>query len=393
VRSAYTAGAVQLTATDWAELVAQTYTPPSEAADPTVPGAIRPKSAAYPALPAEQQLHIFLASLPPELIRAPRIDWGRVPTNVRVYLLYGRGAGHPEWAALALASEVVATNGVLPSTVYHHVTVLATMWDHLLARYHLSSVRELTYQHWMDYGSDRQRMRQRTNQIHHYQAAALHLREYLHSLDANTRANLDTVAFPEVPAWFTERFMPAMAFVRETQEVRKAKTHVLVPLATTLVALILERKKAAQRFVDWFRSQVASVEQGELRMPADVEYRGYELDINRDAASVEDVRWVRREVRLRATLWDPRTYVQHRHDRAWLADHVDPGIPKKTRENGHDWIYTPHLPDRYFLQLTEDDSALHPWPIGIVARGGLLSHGHQIRTRSATTAGSRHRVK
>ena len=79
---------------------------------------------------------------------------------------------------------------------------------------------------------------------------------------------------------------------------------------------------------------------------------------------------------MRGTLWDPRTYVQHRHDRAWLADHVYPGIPKVTRDNGHDWIYTLDLPDRHFLQLTEDDSTLHPWPIAIVANGGLVSHGH-----------------
>jgi hypothetical protein len=139
-------------------------------------------------------------------------------------------------------------------------------------------VRELTYQHWMDYGSDRQRMRQRTSQIHHYQAAALHVREYLHSLDINARADLDAAVFPEVPPRFSERFMPATAFRRETQEDRKAKTDVLVPLATTLVALIHERKKAAHRFVEWFRSQVASVEQGELRMPAEVEYYPGRID-------------------------------------------------------------------------------------------------------------------
>ncbi|MBV9896294.1 MAG: hypothetical protein JO020_19185, partial [Chloroflexi bacterium] len=372
MRSAYTAGRVQPAEANWAELIAQTFTPLPKAASPAEPGNIRVKSAAYRALSPEQQLHIFLTSLPAELIRAPRIDWGSVPSKVRVYLLYGGGAHNPDRASLALASGVIAGNGVLPSTVYHHVTALAASWDHLLRRYHLSSVRQLNYEHWMDYGSDRQRMRQRTMQIHHYQAAALHVREYLHSLDATARADLDTVTFPEVPPRFSERFMPATAFRRESQEDRKAKTDVLVPLVTTLVALILERKKAAQRFIDWFRSQVASVDQRELRMPAAVEYRGYELDINRDAASVEDVRWVRREVLLRATLWDPRTYAAHHHDRAWVEDRIAPGTPKAAREKGHEWIYAPDLADRYFLQLHDVDSTQLPWPVSIIAQGGFL---------------------
>jgi len=376
VRSAYTAGAVRAGVVNWAEVLAQPHAPAPTAVDPAFPGSVRPKSAAYQALPPEQQLHVFLASLPPELIRAPCIDWGRVPSKVKVYLLYGRGSRHPDRVPLALASGVIASNGVLPSTVYHHVTAICILWDHLLARYQLRSIRDLTYDHWMDFGADRVRMRQRTAQVHHYQAAALHVREYLHSLPADAQANLKAIPFPEVPPRFGERFMPVRVFQRESQEKRKAKTDVLVPLTTTLVALILERKKAAQRFVEWFGSQVASVERGELRMPADVEYRGYELGVNHDAASVEDVRWVRREVRLRATLWDPRTYVEHHRDRAWVAERLDPGTPRATREKGHEWIYTPDLPDRYFLQL-DDDSAEYPWPIAVVARGGLLSHGRR----------------
>jgi hypothetical protein len=376
VRSAYTAGAAQPTVVNWADLRAEAQWPASSAIDPAVPGSVRPKSAAYQALPPEQQLHIFLASLPPELLQAPRIDWGCVPSKVRVYLLYGRGSKHPDRVPLALASGVIASNGVLPSTVYHHITALVVIWDQLLARYHLHSIRELTYEHWMDFGSDRQRMRQRTVQIHHYQAAALHVREYVQSLAAHVQADLQAITFPDVPPRFTERFMPITSFRREMQEERKAKTDVLVPLATTLVALILERKKAAHRFVEWFRSQVASIEHGELHLPADVEYRGYELGVNHDAASVEDIRWVRREVRLRATLWDPRTYVQNHRDRAWLADRIDPGMPKKARAMGHAWIYEPDLPDRYFLEVRDEPDG-QPWPVSIVAKGGFLGYRHR----------------
>jgi len=116
----------------------------------------------------------------------------------------------------------------------------------------------------MDFGSDHERMRQHKGRIYHYQAASMHLREYAQSLPATSQTELAVFRFPDVPPRFTERFVPVVGFRREIQERRKAKTDVLVPLATTLVALILERKKAAQRFVEWFRSQVAAVDAGEL---------------------------------------------------------------------------------------------------------------------------------
>ena len=379
VRSAYTAGPVQPAGVNWAELLtqAQAQAPASAILDPASTGGLRAKSAAYLALPPEQQLHVFLASLPSELIRAPRIDWARVPSKTRVYLLYGRGSRHPDRSALALASGIIASNGVLPSTVYVHVSALTVFWAQLLERYHLRSVAELTYDHWMNYGSDRERMRQRTMQLQHYQAAALHVREYLHSLGTDGRADLKAVVFPEAPPRFNERFVPVTTFMREMREERKAKTDVLVPLTTTLVALILERKKAAQRFLEWFRAQIAAIEHGELQIPADVEYQGYELGVNRDAASVEDVRWVRRDVRLRATVWDPRTYAQHRHDTARAAEKLALGIRKQARARGHDWIYTPDLPDRYFLQLHDENPVDLPWPVSIIAHGGFLGSGHR----------------
>jgi len=377
MRSPYAAGPVPPVIVNWAELVAQPQPPLPEIADPAFPGGIRYKSAGYSALSPTQQLQVFLASMPPELVRAPRIDWARVPNKTRCYLLYGPGSRHPDRAALALASGIIASNGMLPGTIYVHVSALTIFWRQLIEHYKLHSVAELTYEHWMDYGSVRERMRQRSIQLHHYQAADLHVREYLHSLDPKAREDLKAVAFPEMPPRFNERFLPVTAFIREAREERKAKTDVLVPLTTTLVALILERKKATRRFLEWFRSQVAAVEHGELQMPADVEYRGYELGINHDAVSVQDVRWIRRETCVRATLWDPRTYARHHHDRAWVADYLNQGPPKHTREKGHDWIYTPDLPDRYFLQLHTGDPSELPWPVSIIAEGGFLGYGRR----------------
>ena len=57
-------------------------------------------------------------------------------------------------------------------------------------------------------------------------------------------------------------------------------------------------------------------------MPAEFEYREYELDVNRDAQRVEDVHWIRRPVYIRCTLWAPRPYTLQHDQRRWIAKQI-----------------------------------------------------------------------
>jgi hypothetical protein len=380
VRSAYTRGAVVSRLVDWNDLLEQPGAALPPDADPTRPGNVRRKAAAYRALPREQQVRVLLEWLPDPLRRAPRIDWDRVPSKSVAYLLYGRAKDRPDRVHLGLLAGVAASNGVLGSTVYHQLTSIVTVWDHLRSAYQLEDLAEIAYEQWMDFGSDPNQMRRFAGPIHHYQAASAHMREYFQLLSADVAKELVAFRFPELPTRFTERFIPITEFRREAEERRKAKTDVLVPLTTTLVALILERKKAAHRFIEWFRAQVAAANAGSLPVPAELEYRDYELDVNRDAQRVEDVRWIKRPVYIRCTIWEPRPYTVHHHQKRWIAKQITRGIRRQKLLTGHDWIYDPDLRERYFLELHGSPSE-DPWFLSIVRRGVLLS-GNGVGSKS-----------
>src|SRR5258708_6479190 len=143
--------------------------------------------------------------LPAALRRAPRIDWDRVPSRSVAYLLYGRAKDRRDRVHLGLLAGVAASNGVLGSTVYHQLTSIVTVWDHLRSAYQLEDLAEIAYEQWMDFGSDPNRMRRFAGPIHHYQAASAHMREYFQLLSADVAKELVPFRFPELPTRFTER--------------------------------------------------------------------------------------------------------------------------------------------------------------------------------------------
>src|SRR5260370_21706996 len=100
VRSAYTRGAVVSRLLDWNDLLEQPRPPLPPDADPTRPGQVRRKAAAYRALPREQQLRALLEWLPQRLRRAPRLEWDRIPNRTITYLPYWRATGRPHRSQL-----------------------------------------------------------------------------------------------------------------------------------------------------------------------------------------------------------------------------------------------------------------------------------------------------
>jgi hypothetical protein len=114
----------------------------------------------------------------------------------------------------------------------------------------------------------------------------------------------------------------------------------LVPLTTTLVALIRERKKAAQGSIEWFRAQVAAANAR-----------------NREAQRAEDVQWIKRPVYIRWTLWDPRTYTGHHHPNRWIAKQITRGTRRQ----------------RYCFRELRGGPSEDRWFLSIVRRGVLLS--------------------
>src|SRR5207244_1660173 len=165
MKSLYTAGAVAPVTVDWGEILQAPRDALPPHADPRAAGSARGQAFAFRSLSRDQQLRVWLDSLPPALVSAPRIDWGRLPSRIMTCLLYGRRKNDPERAQLALAAGVAVTNGVLATTVYNHVMAMVFLWERLRATYQLERVGDLTYEQWIHFGSQTQLMRRHAGAI------------------------------------------------------------------------------------------------------------------------------------------------------------------------------------------------------------------------------------
>jgi hypothetical protein len=89
---------------------------------------------------------------------------------------------------------------------------------------------------------------------------------------------------------------------------------------------MLARYGSTDRFIRWYRAQIARVEARELAIPARVVYEDNELDLPHqpgpDAVSVEDLRWSTKPVRLELTIWRPAEFSAR-----WHADSIAVAVP------------------------------------------------------------------
>jgi hypothetical protein len=92
--------------------------------------------------------------------------------------------------------------------------------------------------------------------------------------------------------------------------------------------------------------------------------------VNRDAFSVEDVRWQGRGVSMQCTLWTPREYAD-RHGKTWATPSA-----LASRAHGFQSAYATDLPERHFLEIHSRHSD-GPWFLGIVTRGPLRPGGRK----------------
>ena len=105
-----------------------------------------------------------------------------------------------------------------------------------------------------------------------------------------------------LPVHFRERFVPTADHRAAQRRRGKAKTDVLSECATAILALMLARYPSAERFIRWYRAQIAQIEAGELAIPAHLVYEDEQLDLPHqpgpDAISVEQLEWRKEPVRL-----------------------------------------------------------------------------------------------
>ena len=98
-----------------------------------------------------------------------------------------------------------------------------------------------------------------------------------------------------------------------------------------------------------------------------------ELDVNRDALSVEDVRWVERPIQIEARVWTPATYIRWTRGERLYRNHFLRHVgPKRGEPGACRSLYDPTRDDRYVLELlsTPEDGL---WFLPAAARQAFLT--------------------
>ena len=207
-------------------------------------------------LTSQQRTAVLLSTLPPEVRGAPDLDWEVLPQYLGFYVAFGVAGSRSDRATWALAAAILAANGFDSAAYQAYLKRAAAIVDELRARFALASARDMTWERWLAFGRDAAAMQRLEKSLTtYYSLVNRHMRDYYQHLDPAPRVELERWFLPEMPRRFIDKCVPWEANKRASEQRRKAKTDVLRPLAITLIAIALERRKAAQRFITWFRAQ------------------------------------------------------------------------------------------------------------------------------------------
>lgn len=250
----------------------------------------------------------------PDLRLLPRCDWERLSVGTVFGLLFGAASGHFANVQLASLAGIVSTTGVARSYLVDAERDVRIVLNLLEERFGIKTPQEMTLDMWETWGRDTALMRQLTHPISRYAAAVnYHTPAYVEQLSPEEHARIRHLLLPPMPVHFRERFVPTAEHRAAQRRRRKAKTDVLSGCATAILALMLARYPSAERFIRWYRAQIARIETGELAIPAHLVYEDEQLDLPHepgpDAVSVEQLEWRREPVRLELTIWRPMNSV------------------------------------------------------------------------------------
>jgi hypothetical protein len=265
----------------------------------------------------------------------------------------------------------------------------------LQQRFGIATAQAVTLDTWETWGRDTELMRMLADCIIRYGTAVnLHLGDYLERLNREDQRKVHHLLLPPLPKQFRQRFVPLAERHSETRRKRKAQTDVDSECAMAILAVMLARYPSMHRFIGWYRHQIVRIEAGELGIPARLVYEDNELDLPREpgpgAASIEEVRWHSRGVRLDLTIWRPYEF-SHWRNAQWMQQTVR-GTKERTRAIGarsnlrRRAMTTIHSdPHAYFVELhsTED----MPWFAGTLS-AWFAQFALRHRTRRVEASGA-----
>jgi hypothetical protein len=222
----------------------------------------------------------------PELREMPLVDWERLSYWPAYSVLYGAASRHFARVQLAALQGILLWTGATP----HYLRLTDTAIRHLLellqSQFGIETPADLTFDLWERLARDAELIRTKHQRIEH-------------------------LLLPAVPKLFHRH-------LTTSERAGKAKTDIVSRCATAILALTQARKASIDRFISWYREQIRRIETGELPTPAHLVYEDLELDLPRqpgpDAASLTDLAWQRKPVRLALTIWRPRAFVSTLHE-------------------------------------------------------------------------------
>jgi hypothetical protein len=255
----------------------------------------------------EAHLRAFYEWLSSDLHDAPGICWANASSRVLGYCVNTVGQS-PDKGYVAFAIGT-AIGGLGQASLHQYLC----RFYHLLCKIrsvcgirHLSDLSNMAV--WEAFA---QKTEVTLHSYHEFRAyAALrekHVRFYVEHLPPKDRGRFAAYILPPLPPRFMERHGAEQMLVGQSQQRRKERSDILVPLYHVLVTLIQLRKQAAERMVLAYREACKRAEAGEA-LPVRFSYEERLPIVNRTAQTVADVRIDGRSVTLRFRLWDRRSW-------------------------------------------------------------------------------------
>jgi hypothetical protein len=311
----------------------------------------------------------------PELSALPNCDWEQLSVRATFSILFGESSRHFARLQLAALAGILATAGITAGYATDVDFSVRSVLDLLRQQFGMTTPQAITLDVWEAWGRNTSLMQTLTTRLRKYAAAVNHhLGDYRERLSPEDLTRVAHLLLPAMPKQFRYRFVPEAEQRVVTQRKRKAKTDVISECATAILALMLARYPSMERFIGWYRQQLARIDSGELSVPVRLVYEDHQLDLPRqpgpDAVSVEELCWRTDPVRLELTIWRPHEFSQRRY--AERVQHTAPGTREhdlalnaqsRWKERAKTGIHAD--PHAYFVEVHSSEAM--PWFMGPVA--------------------------
>ncbi len=257
---------------------------------------------------SEAQREAFLAWLPRELHDAPGINWTTLSPEIMGYCVKTiRNSPDATVLALAAASMHGALSVSSQRTKLKEITGLLRS---LRVGGHIKCLSDLKQEYiWGEWAAKQKMTQGPRGWVDGYVSIATgHFPRYLLRLAETDQRRMQVYAPPPPPPGLREKYFPSQAIFTAQQEKRKATTDILTPLYPVLRQMIRLRKQLAERVLLAIREAQRLVEAGEVVLPYHFQHTDTIPEVNRDAKTISELRIEGREVIMKFTLWNQRTW-------------------------------------------------------------------------------------